>query len=193
MAFRIEEEIGTMRVRGAEPIMMTPKLYQELAMRTKGNEFTDRELMLNAALGLCGETTEFSYTLSREFRNNSDEENKKELGDIEWYVALMCDVCKIDIEGIFNDTHKVDFETKTSMCYLAGELADYFKKVYFQGHELEKVIISNYLKHMQSLIEKVCYIKEYDIQEIWQMNIDKLKKRYPDGFEVERSVNREVK
>ena len=28
------------------------------------------------------------------------------------------------------------------------------------------------------------------MEEVMQKNIDKLKKRYPDGFEVERSVNR---
>ena len=31
----------------------------------------------------------------------------------------------------------------------------------------------------------------YPLEEILQMNIDKLRARYPEGFAVERSVNRE--
>ena len=31
----------------------------------------------------------------------------------------------------------------------------------------------------------------YDLETIMQMNIDKLRKRYPEGFSVERSKNRE--
>lgn len=31
----------------------------------------------------------------------------------------------------------------------------------------------------------------YSLEQILQMNIDKLRARYPEGFEAERSVNRE--
>ena len=32
----------------------------------------------------------------------------------------------------------------------------------------------------------------YDLETIFQMNIDKLKSRYPDGFDTEQSQNRAV-
>ena len=31
----------------------------------------------------------------------------------------------------------------------------------------------------------------YSLEDIMQMNIDKLRKRYPEGFSAERSINRE--
>ncbi|NLK98250.1 MAG: nucleotide pyrophosphohydrolase, partial [Epulopiscium sp.] len=33
----------------------------------------------------------------------------------------------------------------------------------------------------------------YDLETVLKMNIDKLRKRYPDGFEAERSLHREEK
>ena len=39
-------------------------------------------------------------------------------------------------------------------------------------------------------IAEYCTSHGWDLDEIMQMNIDKLKKRYPEGFEVDRSLNR---
>ena len=39
---------------------------------------------------------------------------------------------------------------------------------------------------------ELCFAEHIDPQEVLEYNIDKLMKRYPDGFSAERSVNREV-
>ena len=49
------------------------------------------------------------------------------------------------------------------MCGEAGECVDMMKKHLFQGHDLDK---------------------------IFEMNIEKLKARYPEGFDAERSLHR---
>lgn len=73
----------------------------------------------------------------------------------------------------------------------SGEIADMIKKHLMQGHPLD-------IEHIAKELGDVCwYIAEtataigYDMETIMQMNIDKLKKRYPDGFDSERSQHRE--
>lgn len=73
----------------------------------------------------------------------------------------------------------------------SGEVADLVKKVMFQGHKIDK-------EHLAKELGDICwYLAEtataigYKLEDIMEMNIEKLKKRYPDGFSAERSQNRE--
>lgn len=73
----------------------------------------------------------------------------------------------------------------------SGEVADIIKKSLMQGHPMD-------VEHIAKELGDICwYIAEtataigYDLETIMQMNIDKLMKRYPDGFSSERSQNRE--
>lgn len=73
----------------------------------------------------------------------------------------------------------------------AGEVADIVKKNRFQGHVLDKEHIAKELGDVCWYIALLAYSIDYDLETIMQMNIDKLKKRYPEGFEKERSLYRE--
>lgn len=73
----------------------------------------------------------------------------------------------------------------------SGEVADIVKKHLMQGHPLD-------INHIAKELGDICwYIAEtataigYDLETIMQMNVDKLKKRYPQGFSTERSQHRE--
>jgi NTP pyrophosphatase (non-canonical NTP hydrolase) len=74
----------------------------------------------------------------------------------------------------------------------SGEITDYVKKVVFQGHPLKKEKIAEELGDLLWYVARMASLLGYDLSEIAQMNIEKLKKRYPDGFSVEASVNRTV-
>lgn len=72
----------------------------------------------------------------------------------------------------------------------AGECIDIMKKAMFQGHELdrEKLIYEGgdclwYLAELATGLG-------VSLGDIAQHNVDNLKKRYPDGFSAERSINR---
>ena len=39
-------------------------------------------------------------------------------------------------------------------------------------------------------LAETAYALDYDLESIFQMNLDKLAQRYPDGFEKEKSMNR---
>ncbi len=73
----------------------------------------------------------------------------------------------------------------------AGECIDLLKKYKFQGHEL---LVD---KMIEELGDVLWYCAELatglgvTLNEVAQRNIDKLKARYPEGFDPERSVHRE--
>lgn len=73
-----------------------------------------------------------------------------------------------------------------------GEVADAVKKHLFQGHELEPSKIARELGDICWYIAITSHAIGYDLDTIFQMNVDKLSARYPDGFEAERSINRKA-
>lgn len=107
---------------------MTPNEYQALAQRTACKTLTNREHIINGALGLCGES---------------------------------------------------------------GEVADIVKKACMQGHTLDRAHIAKELGDVCWYIAETASAIGYQLEEIMQMNIDKLKARYPAGFSTEKSMNRQ--
>lgn len=77
------------------------------------------------------------------------------------------------------------------LCGEAGECIDVVKKTMFQGHELATD------KLIEELGDVLWYCAELacglgvTLEEVAQRNIDKLRRRYPEGFDAERSRNRE--
>ena len=78
------------------------------------------------------------------------------------------------------------------LCGEAGEVIDLVKKHLSQGHELDKQKIAEELGDVAWYLAETAKAIGYDLDEILQMNIDKLKKRYPEGFSSEQSRNRSV-
>lgn len=74
----------------------------------------------------------------------------------------------------------------------ACECADMVKKFRFQGHELDREHMAKELGDVSWYIALSAYALGYSLEEIFQMNIDKLRKRYPNGtFDVEHSLHRQ--
>lgn len=70
-----------------------------------------------------------------------------------------------------------------------GELHGLHQKVY-QGHPMDEEHAKKEVGDALWFIAEYCTAHGWDLDEIGQMNIDKLKKRFPDGFSVERSLHR---
>lgn len=102
--------------------------YQKLAMTTLNREIPQKDLIVNAALGLSGEV---------------------------------------------------------------GEVNDLLKKHLFQGHELNKEELINELGDIAWYLAEAATALDIPLEEILKRNIEKLKKRYPDGFSSEKSINRD--
>lgn len=72
----------------------------------------------------------------------------------------------------------------------AGEAIDILKKHFFQGHDLDKKELATELGDIAWYLAVSADAIGYDLETILQMNINKLKDRYPDGFDSFKSINR---
>lgn len=71
----------------------------------------------------------------------------------------------------------------------AGEVAGLLQKE-FQGHERDKNHIKKELGDCLWMIAEACEALDFDMDDVMQLNIDKLKARYPQGFTAENSLHR---
>lgn len=78
------------------------------------------------------------------------------------------------------------------LCGEVGECADILKKYLYQGHELDRQKLTEELGDVQWYIAELSRGLDLSLDEICKYNIEKLRKRYPDGFDPELSANREV-
>ncbi len=106
---------------------MTINEYQKLAMTTLNPALSEKEILLNGVMGLCGES---------------------------------------------------------------GEAIDLVKKYLMQGHDLDKAHLAKELGDVAWYLAETATAIGYDLETILQANIDKLKARYPDGFDAARSMHR---
>ncbi|SDM17828.1 nucleoside triphosphate pyrophosphohydrolase family protein [Bacillus sp. OK048] len=72
----------------------------------------------------------------------------------------------------------------------AGEVADLIKKAVFHGHAIPKDAIKKELGDVLWYLSQIARLAGLTLEEVATGNIEKLMKRYPDGFSRERSVNR---
>lgn len=96
---------------------MNTHKYQELAMRTNDRQSSIRLLnfelrqnlqlntaqLLNGCLGLAGEVGEFNDEVKKMIFHEKEPDEKhlqSELGDILWYIALICDTFHWDLDYI---------------------------------------------------------------------------------------------
>lgn len=72
----------------------------------------------------------------------------------------------------------------------AGEAIDILKKHLFHGHELDTEHLAKELGDCAWYLAVSAEALGYDLETILQMNVDKLRARYPEGFDTERSLHR---
>lgn len=89
------------------------------------------------------------------------------------------------------DRFKLIVNGAMGLCGEAGEVIDLIKKWAFQGHTLHRQDIEEELGDVLWYVAILCEGIGLNMEEVMQKNIEKLKRRYPHGFEAERSVNRD--
>ena len=76
------------------------------------------------------------------------------------------------------------------LCGESGEAIDIVKKHLAQGHHLDKEHLIKELGDIAWYLAATAYALDVNLEEVFQLNIDKLKKRDPDGFEIKKSIER---
>ena len=72
----------------------------------------------------------------------------------------------------------------------SGEVADIVKKATFQGHNLDKTHLAEELGDVAWYLAVAAEAIGYELDTIFKLNVEKLRQRYPEGFDKNRSVNR---
>lgn len=76
------------------------------------------------------------------------------------------------------------------LCGESGEAIDLVKKHLAQGHALDRAQLAKELGDIAWYLAETATAIGYELDEILRMNLEKLKKRYPQGFRAEDSLHR---
>jgi NTP pyrophosphatase (non-canonical NTP hydrolase) len=82
---------------------MTPNEYQKLAMATLNPQLGQKDVLINAVMGLCGESGEAIDIVKKHLHQGHELDREKlikELGDIAWYLAEAATALNIDLETV---------------------------------------------------------------------------------------------
>lgn len=72
-----------------------------------------------------------------------------------------------------------------------GEVCDILKKYLFQGHELDRPHLIEEAGDIAWYLAELAAGLGVELEDILIQNIAKLRRRYPQGFDPERSIHRE--
>ena len=76
------------------------------------------------------------------------------------------------------------------LCGESGEVIDIVKKHLAQGHELDKEKMIKELGDVAWYMAEIATVLDVELEDVFVQNIEKLKKRYPEGFSTEKSIHR---
>lgn len=102
------------------------------------------------------------------------------------YQKLAMRTCNIP----YDQKHDMMMHAVLALTSEAGEVSGIFQKKY-QGHTVDLEHLKEELGDCLWTIAEACTALDLSMEDVMQYNIDKLKKRYPDGFDPERSIHRE--
>ena len=77
------------------------------------------------------------------------------------------------------------------LCGESGEAIDIVKKHLHQGHPLDKEKLLKELGDIAWYLAETAYALDTPLDAVLEQNIAKLKARYPEGFDTEKSLHRE--
>ena len=82
---------------------MEGNVYQKLAMNTVNPELTKKDMLVNGVMGLNGECGEVIDVVKKHMFQGHEldiDKIKKELGDVMWYVAEVCESLDLRMDEV---------------------------------------------------------------------------------------------
>ena len=76
------------------------------------------------------------------------------------------------------------------LCGESGEAIDLVKKHLHQGHPLDREKLVKELGDIAWYLAETAYALDVALDDVLEQNIAKLRARYPDGFDTDRSIHR---
>lgn len=165
--------------------------YQALAMRTCSIPYEKKfDKLVHGVCGLMSEIYEFQEALK--YTGEILETHAiKELGDMCWMIAEICDTIAPDeFERLVSAFHSTKVNINMNDVNFAKvKLCEIIQKKY-QGHEVNNLIVAYNMKIILDYILGYCDIFVIKLENVLEININKLKARYPEGFNADQSLHR---
>jgi len=98
---------------------------------------------------------------------------------------------RYQVEALRTAAPSPDFILGLGIAGEAGEVADQMKKELGHGHDRDRAKMAKELGDVLWYTAVLADRYGFSLSDVATMNINKLKSRYPDGFDSERSINRE--
>lgn len=76
------------------------------------------------------------------------------------------------------------------LCGESGEAIDLVKKHLHQGHPLDREKLIKELGDIAWYLAETAYALDVALDDVLEQNITKLRARYPEGFDTDRSIHR---
>ena len=120
------------------------------------------------------------------------------MNEIDRYQAEAMRTCSIDYTSEDRMTHALllsaDHQAMLIHAALglsseAGEVAGILQKIY-QGHSFDRVHLAKELGDVLWMVAEACEALDMQLSSVADMNLAKLKARYPNGFDPEHSLHR---
>ena len=177
------------------------KEYQKKAMRTSPRDGHDK--IDNGALGLIGETGELVDVYKKWMYQSGpnaklpEKQIVDELGDVIWYMAeladgmdsTLLDICGDDFADLDRKVHRRPAR-KASLRSMIVSLAG---KAWETNRAVSRSDWKAACSHVRRMMIFAAHIANYadsTLVEVADRNIEKLKRRYPKGFDAAASMKR---
>ncbi len=187
---------------------MKSKEYIELARRTVNCDLTKDDYLIMYTLGLVGESNELNSELSK---SGNRDNIVKECGDLYWYLYnfmawikgydktddvdsfyLLLDKCYFDTNEFKEQIR--DRKSSSGLCSnisrISAVISEIVKKTKFHGHKLDHTNLFLLLDGIDMNLRMLLVNQHISREDALISNIEKLKKRYPDGFKSTDSIER---
>lgn len=76
------------------------------------------------------------------------------------------------------------------LCGESGEMAENLKKMIFHGHPMDERALCNELGDVLWYWVFLCETLGFSVDDVMMANVEKRRKRFPEGFSTEGSLNR---
>ncbi|NEN87993.1 MAG: hypothetical protein F6K48_03325 [Okeania sp. SIO3H1] len=118
----------------------------------------------------------------------------EELGDAWWYMAILADVFDFDTLDVPAADQRRSLLIVAEVVEHAGAAFDVVKRrIYYNADDTSKKASWGIVEEKAMLISSLlCTLSGNNLPIIWQRNIAKLAKRYPDKFSSEKALNRDL-
>jgi hypothetical protein len=166
--------------------------YQKEAQRTCPDLGSEAINLAHMVLGICSENEE--YTKACVISDSVG--MQEEIIDQFWYIANYCTIRGFSLEEIYNDRSdftQEEWEEEVSIYDVKlSKLQDYVKKYLAYGKKPNSDLEKDAIKGILFILDNDLSLNELNLEQGLQNNIDKLRVRFPDKFDTEKAINRNL-